>query len=314
MLEFVWALPRCETMENIPLVSIVIIDYGNIKWLEDCLAELDYIDAQVLIIDNNKHNRGFSTANNLGARWAKGKNLMFLNNDTKPQLGFLKPLLGYNLCAPKILNYEGVDVDHRVGRSCDIYGWQAWEGPTFFAEGSALFIRRELFEKLGGFDEKYFMYLEDLDLCWRAQLLGYTVAEVPESKVNHYAGGTSESSRGRKGSFVTNAFRRYHGQKNQLRTLLKNYGAWALFKVLPRYFLISLCEMAYLTVTSNGKVLKAYIRAYWWNIVNLPDTLRERRKVQSTRVVSDRVIQSRMVKYSGKIETIRRIGFPQWSS
>lgn len=306
-------------METVPQVSIIIVDYGDIKWLEQCLATIDYNQAQVIVIDNNKNNRGFAKANNLGASYAKGKYLLFLNNDTKLAPDFIKPMVDnmelyphVGICAPRIIGYDGYDIEQRIGKSCDIYGWQAWEGPTFFVEGSALMIRKDLFFRLGGFDEEYFMYLEDIDLCWRAQLLGYLIDEVPESIVYHYAGGSSASSRGRKNSFVSTQHRRYHGEKNQLRTVLKNYSALTLFWVLPRYLGITLLELGYLLLTFNGDIGLQYLKAWAWNIRHFGDTMRKRKEIQRTRIVSDKSIQSLMVKHSAKIETIRRIGLPKF--
>ena len=316
------------------------------------LQKINYANRELIMVDNastdesiefmknnfpkvkllkNSKNLGFALANNLAADTAKGRYLFFLNNDTKVKFDFLDFLVSaaeadkaVGICACKILTFEGKEEaeinytceDQSVGctgRSCDVYGWQGWEGPVFFAEGSALFIRKEIFDKLGGFDEKHFIFLEDLDLAWRVQLLGYKVKAVPQSVIFHFAGGTVAGGRGRKDAFVSNIKRRYLGEKNQMRNILKNYGAITLMKILPRYLILNICEMSYFLIKGKFKVFwQAYIKAHIWNMLNFSNTLRERKKIQAMRVVSDCAIQKNMLKKCAKFDTFRRIGAPQF--
>jgi len=316
------------------------------------LRRISYPDYEVILADNsstdnsveftssnfpeikilrNKENIGFAAGNNRGAELSRGKYLFFLNNDTKVNPDFLNFLVDYAekdpkiaICASKILTFEGndeADLHYTcegqdvgcVGRSCDIYGWQGWEGPVFFAEGSTLFIRKDVFAALGGFDEKHFLFLEDLDLAWRAQLLGFKVEAVPESVIYHFAGGTVTGGRGRKKVFISNIKRRYLGEKNQMRNILKNYSLGVLVTLLPRYLALNFCEMFYFAVTGRLDVVwQAYIKAHIWNMRNLGDTLKERKKIQSLRNISDAALQKNMLKHSAKLDTFRRIGAPQF--
>jgi len=316
------------------------------------LSQVSYPNYEVILADNcstdgsvefteknfpkvkilsNKENIGFAAGNNRGARLAKGKYLFFLNNDTKVKTDFLNFLVEaaekddkVAICACKILTFEGKEEANLnytsegkdvgcTGRSSDIYGWQGWEGPVFFAEGSALFIRKDVFDALGGFDEKHFIFLEDLDLAWRAQLSGFKVKAVPEAAIYHFAGGTVTGGRGRKKVFISNIKRRYLGEKNQMRNILKNYSRGILITLLPRYLALNFCEMFYLLVTGKlGVLWKAYIKAYIWNVCNLGDTLKERRKVQRMRKISDCILQKNMLKHSAKLDTFLRIGAPKF--
>lgn len=316
------------------------------------LRELTYPNYELILVDNasadgsidfvtrnfpevkilrNDENIGFAVGNNRGAKVAKGKYLFFLNNDTKVKPDFLNYLVdtaeadpAIGICACKILTFEGKEEAQIhytsdgedvgcTGRSSDIYGWQGWEGPVFFAEGSALFIRRDIFNRLGGFDERHFIFLEDLDLAWRVQLIGFKVKAVPQAQIYHFAGGTVTGGRGSKKSFTSNIRRRYLGEKNQLRNLLKNYSLGSLFTVLPRYFILDAMEMSYFLFSGKIKVLwQAYIKALLWNMRNYRDTLNKRRQIQSMRVVSDAVIRKNMLKKSAKLDTFMRIGAPQF--
>lgn len=316
------------------------------------LRQVEYTNFEIIMVDNasfdasiefvrgnypevriikNSENIGFAAGNNRGAEAAIGKYLFFLNNDTKADPRFLEFLVEAAekdektaILACKILTFEGkeeADIDYTcsgenmgcTGRSCDIYGWQGWEGPVFFAEGSALFIRKDVFGILGGFDEKLFIFLEDLDLAWRAQLLGYKVKAVPEAAIYHFAGGTVTGGRGRKKVFISSVKRRYLGEKNQLRNLLKNYSAATLLTILPRYALLDIAETGYLILNGKFDILwNAYIKAHLWNIFNFSDTLKNRKRIQSMRIVKDYWIQRNMLKGSAKLDTFRRIGAPRF--
>lgn len=338
-----------------PQVSIIVLNYNGIKFLEDCFTSLGkvvYPNYEVIMVDNashdesvayvtknfpevkvlcNQENMGFAAGNNRGARTAKGKYLFFLNNDTKVKPDFLNFLVevaerdpAIGICACKILTFEGNEeaaINYTcegqdvgcTGRSSDIYGWQGWKGPVFFAEGSALFIRRDIFDQLGGFDERHFIFLEDLDLAWRTQLLGFKIKAVPQAQIYHFAGGTVTGGRGRKKVFISNIRRRYLGEKNQLRNILKNYSFGSLLTILPRYLALNILEMSYLVITGKFEVLwHAYIKAHLWNMRNLNNTLRERRRVQSMRKISDYVLQKNMLKHSAKLDIFMRIGAPQF--
>lgn len=342
-------------VEVYPKVSIIVLNYNGIRFLEDCFASLRkvvYPNYEVIMVDNasddesvaqvsrnfpevkilrNQENIGFAAGNNRGARIAKGEYLFFLNNDTKVKPDFLNflvdaaqedPTIG--ICACKILTFEGKEeagINYTcdgqdvgcTGRSSDIYGWQGWEGPVFFAEGSALFIRRDIFAELRGFDERHFIFLEDLDLSWRAQLLGFKIKAIPQAQIYHFAGGTVTGGRGRKKVFISNIRRRYLGEKNQMRNMLKNYSFGSLLTIFPRYLALNILEMSYLLITGKFAVFwQAYIKAHLWNIRNLNNTLRERRRVQSMRKISDDALQKKMLKHSAKLETFMRIGAPQF--
>jgi GT2 family glycosyltransferase len=310
-----------------PNYEVIMVDNASSDESVGFVAQ-NFPEVKIL---RNENNLGFTAGNNRGAGIARGKYLFFLNNDTKVRPDFLDYLVAAaeeddtaGICACKILTFEGKEeaqINYTcegksvgcTGRSSDIYGWQGWEGPVFFAEGSALFARKEIFDKLGGFDEQHFIFLEDLDLAWRTQLLGFKIKAVPESMIYHFAGGTVTGGRGRKQVFISNIRRRYLGEKNQMRNVLKNYSLATLLNVLPRYLILNTGEMLYFLIKGEFKVLwQAYIRAHIWNIRHLKNTLRERKKVQSMRKVPDCALQKNMLKHSAKLDTFMRIGAPQF--
>ena len=170
-------------------------------------------------------NAGFGAANNAGVRASKGEVLFFLNNDTEsiedpltpvavrfaedPTLGVLGPRLvnedrSFQLSAGHLPSFFGEIGDKGLYTAVDrgIPGARAIAAAAFARErrvgwvtGAALFIRRPLFDAVGGFDERFFMYFEDKDLCARAAAAGAVVLYRPTPVIVHLRGGSSTATR-----------------------------------------------------------------------------------------------------------------------
>jgi GT2 family glycosyltransferase len=165
---------------------------------------------------------------------------------------------------------------------------------VFAVEGAAFLIKRDIWEKLGGFDPRYFALCEDIDLCWRTQLLGYGVVVAPNSIVFHVGSATVSKT----GLLV----RRYLDFRNSLRTLLKNYSLKSLLKLLPAFLALELAESIFILFkTRDAHFIIAYIKAALWNIMNLKDTIIARSRIQSSRVIDDDEVMRRMMKTSAKL-------------
>jgi len=323
------------------LVSIIIVNYNGQRFLEECfssLKNLNYSNYEILFVDNastdgsialikrnyprtkiirNRKNLGFTITNNNASYLAKGKYLFFLNNDTRVDAEVLSKLVEkmeadptIGICGCKIMSYDGKTHFH-TGIGIDTYGYPIVGGEIFYVEGSSLMIRKALFHRLGGFDAKYFMFHDDIDLTWRAWLMNYRVVPVPEAIVYHMYGGSAGGEVVR-GSYVSTLFRRYLSERNNIRTILKNYSLKTLATVLPRYILINLCEIFLFLVTLQFKVVLCYLKAYHWNMMNLRDTLERRREVRRIRQISDRELMKRMHRGSGKFLILKKMGIPQF--
>jgi hypothetical protein len=148
-----------------------------------------------------------------------------------------------------------------------------------------MLIAREVFRELGGFDIRFPAYREDLDLCWRAWLRGYRVEVVPDAVGYHIGGGRPGQTLGggQHGG-------RYLAERHSVATLLKNYSPVSLLWALPLTFVLAVAKvLAFLLVRRFGEA-SAVVRAYLWNLAQLPRTLRRRRAVQRRRTVSDRSV------------------------
>lgn len=325
------------------LISIIIVNHNGKRWLKDCFETIysqTYKFFEVIFIDNastdnsvdfvskyypkviiinNKYNLGFGRANNLGVKKAKGEIIFFLNNDTILEKDTLEKLLVYkknnnlNILGPKILDYKGKDVHGGNKCSIDYAGYIGYAKKTFFIDGCALMISKKNFLYLGGFDEKYFMYSEEIDLCWRAHLFGMRVGICNNTSIKHFAGGTGGTTQYiKKGEHVVPIIRRYEVEKNNLRTLLKNYHWINLLWTIPLFELQSLVESLVYFFTGNLPAFKVIWKANVWNLVNISDTLRQRRIVQKKRVVGDRKILSMMFFGLNKFLAFRSIGLPKF--
>lgn len=110
---------------------------------------------------------------------------------------------GFPFCRGRIFN----DLEEDLGQFDD-------DVDVFWATGACMFVRNEVFKKLGGFDEFFFAHMEEIDLCWRIQRLGYKIKAVGKSKVYHVGGGTLNKISPRK---------TYLNFRNNLLLLLKNH-------------------------------------------------------------------------------------------
>lgn len=236
-----------EKDKRFPLISIIILCYNKIEFTLKCLKALftntKYPNFEVIVLDNAsvdetpdyllaygelikyiraKKNLGFVGGNNYASQFAQGEYIVFLNNDTEPQAGWLTSLFntfkyykdagaaGSMLIYPdgKLQEAGGVIFNDASGWN---YGRGASPGDSRFTycrevdycSGASLMIRKDLFELIGKFDERYSpAYYEDTDLCFSVRKFGYKVYFNPFSKVVHHEGATA-------GTDLNSGFKRY---------------------------------------------------------------------------------------------------------
>ena len=193
-------------------------------------------------IIESEENTGFARGNNLLAEGVEQDWLLLLNPDAFPQPDWLEQMMAATRrwpeaalfgCtqdahgAPGVLDGPG-DVYHFTGLPYRAGYGRAIdpppEGEVFGPCGAAALIRRAVFERLGGFDEDYFCYVEDVDLAARARLTGEICVQVREARVSHMGYGSS----GRRSAFAT-----YHGARNRIWTFFKVTPGWLLWALAP---------------------------------------------------------------------------------
>ncbi|MCD9623361.1 glycosyltransferase [Rhabdothermincola salaria] len=237
LLELDWPADRLE---------IVVVDNSPGAAEADTLREA-CPSARVVPAERNL---GFAGGCNLGVASSSGEFVAFLNNDARPDprwvtaaVDRLRNDTSIGIIASKVLDWEGRTIDFAAAAMA--FDGQAYklhvgadDGPEFdrphdvlFASGAAMVMPRHVFDRLGGFDERYFMFFEDVDLGWRTWLAGLRVVYEPTSLVyhRHHASMTS----------IDPAYEQFLLQRNALFTVYKNYDDANLRRVLPAALLLA---------------------------------------------------------------------------
>jgi len=307
---------------NYPQVSIVVLNYNGRNYLQNCLRsihQLVYPFIEVIVVDNgstdgsvdlvkreapsvtllaNEENLGFSEGNNRGMKVAKGKYILLVNNDvilTPESVSELVKVMeqdcSIGMAASKSLL---MDCPHIVERICSLLtpiGFLNHIGlfardkgfdrviEVFSPVAASLMLRKDILESLGGFDDKFFLYFEETDLAWRLWLSGYKVVFVPHSVVLHKSGGVLGKA--------SLSFKQYHSFRNRIRALLKNLQLKSLLWIVPLHLIFCFASAMLFAVYRDPRTGLAILKAIFWNVSHLKDTLRERQRVQKLRKICD---------------------------
>ncbi|MEW5683777.1 MAG: glycosyltransferase family 2 protein [Pseudomonadota bacterium] len=242
----------------------------------------------------NADNLGFTGAGNQGAREGRGRWYVLLNPDAYAEPDWLAQLMAaagrhpqihaftsrqMAADAPGLLDGLGdvmsiTGIPYRGGYLNPDTG-QAREGEVFSPCGAAMMIDRQLFLDLGGFDESFFCYGEDVDLGYRLQLADEPTVLVPSATIQHVG---SASSGGRKSEFAV-----FHGTRNRFWVLFKNTPALLLPLVVPLHLLALV--LIYLR-RENRPHIRLIARAVKAAFAGAPAQFRARRGVQARRKAS----------------------------
>jgi hypothetical protein len=251
------------------------------------------ISATVRVV-RSETNLGYGGGNNLGARHAHGEYLAFLNSDTTVELGWLEALIEAlkthpqaGLATSKILLMKDPATINTCGNDIHISGLtlcrgMGMPGAAFSrieevgaVSGAAFAMRREVFEFLGGFDEQFFMYMEDTDLSLRARLAGWRILYVPTSRVYH-------DYRLRFGPHKT-----YYQERNRYLMLFKNYQPRTLLTLLPALLLAELVTWGFVLLHDRNNWTNK-LRAYRSVFCEWSQWRQAHHQAQSLRCVPDR--------------------------
>ena len=258
------------------LVSVVVVNYKGADDTIACLQGLTELDwpaerLELICVDNDSGdgseeriraalphvtviqsggNLGFAGGCNLGARSSRGGIVAFLNNDARPDKGWVTAAVdafrldsAVGAVASKVLDWDGELVDFVDGslawfgmgykREAEDQDNGQFDAPkdVLFGTGAAMFVRASVFRELGGFDERFFMFYEDVDFGWRLNLLGHRFRYVPGSLAFHRHHATMKQYGNFRESYLL--------ERNALLSMYKNYEDETLARTLPAAMALS---------------------------------------------------------------------------
>ncbi len=247
-----------------------------------------------------QENVGFAAANNIGIdRCATFDCVALLNPDAVPKAEWLACLARAANEYPDYASFSSCLIDYTNPQLLDGAGdyltlsgkpgrrgkgkyhqdglWQATE--VFSSCAAAALYRRSAMLQVGGFDEDFFCYIEDIDLGFRLRLAGYKARYVPGAVAHHVGSATTGGSH--------SDFSLYHGHRNLVWAFVKNMPSVLLCLLLPLHVVMNLISILWFGLQGRGRVIW---RAKRDAVLGLPKMWRKRRTIQSTRIATVREI------------------------
>ncbi len=275
-------------------VELIVADNGSDDGSKEYLAER-YPGIRVISLDKNY---GFAGGYNRALQQVDAGYYILLNSDMEVTQGWVEPcieLLQKNddvaaiqpkirsLVCPSAFEYAGA-----AGGFTDYLGYPFCRGrifdtveedngqyddisEVFWASGAAMFVRAKAFHQVGGFDDRFFAHMEEIDLCWRLHHAGYRIMVSPQSVVYHLGGGSLPRS---------NPEKTYLNFRNSLWMLAKNLPASQFYtRLLLRIFLDTAAAIKFLLTRGQFYDCLAVMKAYWSFFRSLGSMRRGSRKI-----------------------------------
>jgi GT2 family glycosyltransferase len=287
---------RKQTYNN---TEVILVDNGSTDGSQ-ALVTGQYPEVRLVALERNL---GLTGGNNIGFDAARGEILISLNNDTEVHPLFVEALVialrehsEAGMAAAKMLLFDRRDQIHSAG---DGYGqdgipfnrgvWQPDEGQfdepgwIFGGCGGAVAYRRAMLDDVGTFDESFFMYCEDVDLNWRAQLAGWRCWYAPQAIVYHKLSATG-------GGPIAS----YYTGRNTLWVIAKNYPGPLLRKYWQRIVRAQWSVTRDALRAWRGEAARARLRGQVAGLLGWVKMRKKRREIQSGRSASLEYIESIM--------------------
>jgi GT2 family glycosyltransferase len=251
--------------------SVILVDNGSTDGSAPFFSNQDFADELIQFSEN----RGFAKACNAAIRLALSnpdcEYILLLNNDAVLQPDALDELLRVadgaheaGILGPKIYDmdyyprlwYAGARRRRFVlaatdtGRGEEDFGQYDRLGPVDYVFGAAMLIRRDVFLTIGLFDERFFLYLEDLDFCLRAQKAGFSILFVPQAHVLHYGSASTEGNR---------AMRQFYLIQSSLGFLRKHCTATSSVLILLYWLAVFIRDLTAHLINGNWHLLRASV-------------------------------------------------------
>ncbi len=264
---------------------VIVVDNDSTDSSASIVEEFENVDLKRM-----DSNLGFAAGNNIALEQCDTEWVALLNPDAFPEPQWLEALLAAATKNPDIIAFgsrqlchdnhtviDGIgDLLHLSGAAwrCN-HGEQQQEDDLLYKEifspcAAAALYQRQAISEVGGFDEDFFCYMEDVDLGFRLHLAGYRIAYVPDAVVHHVG---SASTGGRRSEFSV-----YHGHRNLVWTFVKNMPGILFWLLLPIHLLLNIVTTIWFISQGKGKVI---LRSKWDAIKGIPHIWAKRKHIQS---------------------------------
>ncbi len=323
------------------LASLESQDYAELSVLVLDAAGAEDLKARVAAVLPSAYvrrfdeNRGFGTTVNEVMAMVDGADYFLLCHDDVALFPDAVHLLveeafrsNAGIVSPKVVSWDDPERLVHVGMAVDKggsvvdrvqpgeidHGQHDAVRDVFVAPGGATLVRADLFEELGGFDTAIVAMGEDLDLCWRAQVVGARIIVAPDARVRHLeelAGGsrTLEQSLvggdGDGGSTHPVTLQELQ-RRHELLAVFKCYGPFHLVRVVPQILVLAVGEVIVAELAGNRARARAVVRAWRWNLGRLGTIRRQRKQLKGNRRLGDKEIRLLQVAGSARLSAYGR--------
>lgn len=321
---------RAIGAQDYPSLDVLVVDSGS---TEDPARRVAAVlpDAYVRRLAANV---GFAVAANEVLQVVEGaSHFVFCHDDVAPDPDAFRLMIeeayrsNAGMVAPKVVSWGDESVLLEVGKGADKSGAPALlvepgeldqeqhDGvrDVFVAPGGCTLVRADLFATIGGYDASMYLYGEDLDLSWRAQIAGARVIVAPSARVRHLEAMSSGRRTGLGGDGHGEVERRRREVRplqlrHRLRAVLKNYSSWHLVRVLPQLALLATIETIYGMVSGHRITAGDIVGAWRWNFAKAQrrDLRVERARVRAYRRFPDSEVRRLQARGSARVNAFLR--------
>ncbi len=289
-----------------PNFEVLFVDNASEDKSIDFVKEAFCQNKKLKIIRNTR-NLGYAEGNNVGIIHSKGDYIILLNNDTRVDPSWMTPLI--NAARPmevgavqgKLVRMDNPNLIDCAGGLIDYYGYHFERGrdenaakydrasEIFYAKGACILLKRDLIKKTGFFDADFFLYFDEVDLCWRVWLSGCKVIYAPNSQVLHVSGATA--------SVLRQESKLFFYARNHILMLLKNYSLANMLVAISASIVFETRNILLFFGKRKPLFGLSILRGLLWNLAHFRESWFKRQHVQkSVRKVTDEIVRKQMMK------------------